>query len=108
KLDSIILVSGDGDYEPLVNYLQENKGCYVEVYAFGRTASARIIDKANEFHDMDKNDSFLIQPRRRGQKVAPNVSDDVSPEIVAATLHPTEPSASPAKDSTETPSAKPA
>src|SRR5690606_23244557 len=66
KLDTIILVSGDGDYEPLINYLQENKGCYVEVYAFGRTASNKIIEKADEFHDLDENaDTHLIKPRRR-------------------------------------------
>ncbi len=66
KLDTVILVSGDGDYEPLINYLQENKGCYVEVYAFGRTASAKIIEKADEFHDLDdKPEEYLIQPRRR-------------------------------------------
>ncbi|HCM68388.1 MAG TPA: hypothetical protein DIS62_05345, partial [Candidatus Kerfeldbacteria bacterium] len=33
KLDVIILVSGDGDYEPLIEYLQ-NHGHYVEVMAF--------------------------------------------------------------------------
>lgn len=70
KLDTVILVSGDGDYEPLINYLQENKGCYVEVYAFGRTASSKIIDKADEFHDLDdKPDEYLIQPRRRLTKM---------------------------------------
>lgn len=66
KLDTVILVSGDGDYEPLINYLQENKGCYVEVFAFGRTSSSKIIDKADEFHDLDDDqDRYLIQPRRR-------------------------------------------
>ena len=69
KLDTIILVSGDGDYEPLINYLQENKGCYVEVFAFGRTASSKIVEKADEFHDLEENaDANLIQPRRRTRK----------------------------------------
>src|SRR3972149_2438384 len=36
RLDAIVLVAGDGDYTPLVTYLQENKGCLVEVVAFGR------------------------------------------------------------------------
>src|SRR5690606_33496506 len=71
KLDTVILVSGDGDYEPLINYLQENKGCYVEVYAFGRTASNKIIEKADEFHDLDENaDTHLIKPRRTTRKAS--------------------------------------
>lgn len=70
KLDTIILVSGDGDYEPLLTYLQENKGCYCEVYAFGRTTSAKLIDKTDEFHDLDENaEEHLIQPRRRSRPV---------------------------------------
>lgn len=34
KVDSIILISGDGDYVPVVNYLQQSQGCLVEVMAF--------------------------------------------------------------------------
>ncbi len=69
KLDTVILVSGDGDYEPLINYLQENKGCYVEVFAFGRTASNKIIDKADEFHDLEEDaEANLIQPHRRTRR----------------------------------------
>jgi uncharacterized LabA/DUF88 family protein len=69
KLDTIILVSGDGDYEPLVNYLQENKGCYVEVWSFARTTSGKLIERTDEFHDMDTMaDDVLIQPRRRVAK----------------------------------------
>jgi uncharacterized LabA/DUF88 family protein len=71
KLDTIILVSGDGDYEPMVTYLQENKGCYVEAWSFDRTTSAKLINVVNEFHDLELDtDSYLIQPRRRGQKPA--------------------------------------
>ena len=29
KVDSIILVSGDGDFQPAVNYLQQSAGCLV-------------------------------------------------------------------------------
>ena len=34
KLDVIIIVSGDGDFLPLVSYLQNNKGCLVEIMSF--------------------------------------------------------------------------
>ena len=79
KLDTIILVSGDGDYEPLVNYLQENKGCYVEAYAFGRTTSSKLVEKVNEFHDMDKDENFLIQPRRRGRSTTESSPTNTKP-----------------------------
>lgn len=62
KLDVIILVSGDGDYIPLINYLKENKGCRVEVAAFGETTSSRLIEAADKFMDLGKNKRlFLIR-----------------------------------------------
>ena len=30
RLDVVVLVTGDGDFTPLVSYLKENKGCRVE------------------------------------------------------------------------------
>ena len=39
KLDTIILVSGDGDFVPLVQYLKTNEGCQVEVISFGKSSS---------------------------------------------------------------------
>lgn len=52
-LDSIIIVSGDGDYVPLVEYLQ-NHGKLVEVAAFGRSASQNLINRSDDFLDLDK------------------------------------------------------
>ena len=52
-LDSVILVSGDGDYIPLAEYLQ-NHGKLVEVVAFGRSASQNLINRADDFIDLDK------------------------------------------------------
>jgi uncharacterized LabA/DUF88 family protein len=61
KLDVIILVSGDGDYLPLVSYLQNNKGCLVEVMAFRKTCSSRLIEEADDFTDLGSSKKFLIQ-----------------------------------------------
>lgn len=64
SLDTIILVSGDGDYLPLVEYLQ-NQGKQVEVMAFGNTSSSRLREEADDFIDLggeDKN-KFLISDR---------------------------------------------
>ncbi|MEK7213186.1 MAG: NYN domain-containing protein [Patescibacteria group bacterium] len=64
SLDTIVLVSGDGDYLPLVEYLQ-NQGKQVEVMAFGNTASGRLKEVADDFTDLGGDKAkFLIQDRR--------------------------------------------
>lgn len=55
KLDSVIIVSGDGDFIPLVEYLQINEGCQVEIIAFGKSASAKLKESADDFIDLDQN-----------------------------------------------------
>jgi len=53
KLDSIIIISGDGDFIPLVQYLQINEGCQVEVVSFGKSSSKNLKEVADEFFDLD-------------------------------------------------------
>lgn len=62
KLDAVILVSGDGDFVPLVEYLKYNKGCQVEVIAFGKSSSARLIEAADDFIDLDTNSKKYLMP----------------------------------------------
>lgn len=67
SLDAIILVSGDGDYLPLVEYLQKSSGKQVEVVAFGETASHILLEEADDFIDLSaEKEKFLIfdQPVR--------------------------------------------
>jgi len=60
KLDTVVLATADGDFAPLVEYLQAN-GCQVEVIAFGRSTSQKLKDVADDFIDMDINpEQFLI------------------------------------------------
>ncbi len=62
KLDVIVIVSGDGDYEPLVQYLKINKGCRVEIVAFGESTSGKLIEAADDFTDLsEKKERFLIR-----------------------------------------------
>lgn len=62
KLDAVVIASGDGDYVPLVEYLQMNHGCQVEVIAFGKSSSARLKEAVDDFTDMDEDPKrFLIQ-----------------------------------------------
>lgn len=65
KIDVMILISGDGDYVPLLEYA-ESQGVRTEVVAFNKTASAKLLEEADEFTDMDLEPAkFLIsQPTR--------------------------------------------
>jgi len=65
NLDVIVLVSGDGDYEPLVRYLQYNKGVRVEVMAFKKSSSHLLLDVADDFIDLGEGNKFLIANRRK-------------------------------------------
>jgi len=60
KLDTIILISGDGDYIPLVEHLKRACGCRVEVIAFGKSASSRLREIADDFVDLDRNHSRYV------------------------------------------------
>lgn len=63
-LDSIVLVTGDGDFIPLVEYLQ-NHGHQVEVMAFSKSASSRLIERADDFMDLcQKPEKYLIKTRQ--------------------------------------------
>ena len=65
SLDAIVLVSGDGDYLPLVEYLQKSTGKQVEVVAFSETSSSRLIEEADSFLDLSENkQKFLMVDRR--------------------------------------------
>lgn len=67
-LDVIILVTGDGDFVPLVEYLQYH-GRQIEIIAFGETTSSRLKEKADEFMDLSKNKrKFLIAARTQSVK----------------------------------------
>ncbi len=67
KVDSIVLISGDGDYKPVVNYLQQSKGCLVEIMAFRRTANNELIQLADDFIDIEgyKNDLLFRAKKSR-------------------------------------------
>lgn len=61
KLDAVIIASGDGDFEPLVKYLQINMGTQVEVVAFGKSASSKLRESADDFFDLsDDPGAYLI------------------------------------------------
>src|SRR3990167_5087344 len=61
KLDTVVLVSGDGDFVPLVEHLKRAMGCRVEVIAFGKSTNRKLIEASDSFFDLDINKKFLIK-----------------------------------------------
>jgi len=62
KLDVVIIVAGDGDFIPLVQYLQMSQGCQVEVVSFGKSTSGKLIEVADHFTDLDENaNKYLLR-----------------------------------------------
>jgi uncharacterized LabA/DUF88 family protein len=55
KLDAVVLVTGDGDFVPLVEYLQINAGIQVEVASFGKSSSLKLKEAADDFLDLSEN-----------------------------------------------------
>lgn len=71
SLDAVVIVSGDGDYLPLVDYLQKSSGKQVEVAAFGETTSSRLIEACDDFVNLSEMpEKFLIGERRPPVKSA--------------------------------------
>lgn len=53
RLDTVIIVSGDGDFVPLVEYLQTMT--QVEVVSFGKSSSMKLKETADDFMDLSDN-----------------------------------------------------
>ncbi|OGJ00900.1 hypothetical protein A3G53_02710 [Candidatus Nomurabacteria bacterium RIFCSPLOWO2_12_FULL_44_11] len=63
KLDSVVIVSGDGDFVPLVEYLQ-SIGVQVEVISFGQSTSGKLREACDDFVDLSENPrKYLIGVR---------------------------------------------
>lgn len=65
-LDTVVLVTGDGDFTPLLDYLKYNRGCQVEVMAFGESCSSKLRDLADGFTDLSQNKQrFLLRSYKK-------------------------------------------
>lgn len=88
KLDTVILITGDGDFVPLVEYLKINEGCQVEVASFGQSSSAKLKESCDEFIDLSANPRKYLMgynPRNEGRKFRPmRPQGNKIPKIVEA------------------------
>lgn len=63
SLNVVILVTGDGDFIPLVEYLKRDLGRRVEVAAFGRSTSAKLKKIADRFTNLDDIPRLIMRTR---------------------------------------------
>jgi len=65
KVDVVVLCSGDGDFVPLLEFLQMS-GQLTETVAFGKSCSGKIKELTDNFIDLDEAPKkFLIPLRQR-------------------------------------------
>lgn len=67
KLDVVVLCSGDGDYLPLLEYLQMS-GQFTETLAFGKSCSGKIKEMTDYFIDLDENPRKFLMPIKNGKR----------------------------------------
>jgi uncharacterized protein (TIGR00288 family) len=66
RIDVVVLAAGDGDYLPLVHFLQDTKGCQVEVMAFQESTSLKLREAADSFIDLSSDKKKFLLPMRPG------------------------------------------
>lgn len=60
-LDVVVLVTGDGDFLPLVDYLKWGAGRVVEVAAFKRSASGKMQEAADRFINIEEIPRIILK-----------------------------------------------
>jgi uncharacterized LabA/DUF88 family protein len=64
KVDTIIIVAGDGDFIPMVKHVQ-SLGCQVEVVSFRKSSSSKLIEAADDFMDLDLDSKKFLMGQKR-------------------------------------------
>ncbi|MCC6934398.1 MAG: NYN domain-containing protein [Candidatus Yanofskybacteria bacterium] len=86
QLDVAVLVTGDGDFVPLVEYLRHN-GLIVEAVSFGRSTSLKLKEAVNNYYDLDEHKKVLMRiPGSRSRTGTPTPRKPVRTEKPEATL----------------------
>lgn len=67
RVDAIVLVTGDGDFVPLVEYLQTH-GVACECVAFGESTNATLKERVNEFTNLSDDPASVLIGYRGKQK----------------------------------------
>ena len=70
-VDAIVIISGDGDFAPMVEYLK-NQGKRVEVVAFGKTTAQELIEVADEFINLDQDSGKYLMKEKFYSRLVKN------------------------------------
>lgn len=81
KVDTIIIMSGDADYIELVSHLK-SEGVRVEIAAVKETTAHLLIEQANYFHQLEKEDFFIYpqKPHTHKPPKSPRQDQDAAAE----------------------------
>ncbi len=60
QFDVIVLVSGDGDYVPVVEFAR-NHGKLIESISFGKTSAKELLEEVDDFTDLDKRPGKFLE-----------------------------------------------
>ncbi len=72
KVDTIIIMSGDSDFVDLVLHMK-SEGVRVEIAAVRQTTASILIEEADHFHEITKEDWFVYKaPRKTTSKRKPS------------------------------------
>ena len=72
KLDAVVIVSGDGDFKPLVEYIKNDT--QVEAASFGKSSSSLLKEAVDDFLDMDEDPKKYLRGARKRPARRPNQS----------------------------------
>ena len=86
SLDTVVLITGDGDFVPLVQYLQMHNGCQVEVVSFGRSTSAKLKEATDDFLDLDLDPRRYLMNYRGGTRRPSAKNDDMGVDEIGEKL----------------------
>ena len=70
KVDTIIIMSGDSDYVELVSHLK-SEGVRVEIAAVPATTSRQLIEEADYFHEITRDDWFTLDVKKKALRTRP-------------------------------------
>jgi uncharacterized LabA/DUF88 family protein len=88
KVDTIIIMSGDSDYVELVTHLK-SEGVRVEIAAVRETTARILIDEADHFHPITREDWFVYNiPKQRIMQPKRVVKKNVKKKVVKQVTKP--------------------
>lgn len=71
KVDTIVIMSGDSDYIELVRHLKA-MGVRVEIASVKETTSSMLLEEADYFYALQKDDFFKLPGQKQGQRRSPS------------------------------------